>query len=344
MEKPDFWKTELNEQDTILNSVKRGNARIIARSAGNRNIYVVEYGEKQDFGRTANYSSACGAGNAKYYADKTGKKPVIFLIGAVHGAELEGTCALLNLINMIETGKDFRGNKNTFLSDCIDHCRLLIVPIANPDGRSRGIPALMHGLSYEEFRHYSQGRWKDGSLCEWPDCKTIHPIKDHVSFLGAYYNDDGINLMHDNFFGKMANETKALFDIAEAEAPDFTAHFHGGGNSLNVILDTAYVPLFIKEKIHVLGSRIKTEAGKHNILTDETKILQDDHFPPRSFNLVSAMHHFCGTVSFCYESNQGINNHKTGETIFSPEEILELHYILFEQTIKYALEQICLSA
>lgn len=30
------------------------------------------------------------------------------LIGAVHGQELEGTAALLNLISLLETGKDLR--------------------------------------------------------------------------------------------------------------------------------------------------------------------------------------------------------------------------------------------
>ncbi|MDR0473725.1 MAG: hypothetical protein LBH43_08675 [Treponema sp.] len=66
---------------------------------------LVEYGEKQDFDRTANYSSSCGAGSAKYYADKTGKKPVIFIVGAIHATELEGTSVLLNLIQIIEAGK-----------------------------------------------------------------------------------------------------------------------------------------------------------------------------------------------------------------------------------------------
>ena len=340
MDKPHFWKTTLAEQQEILGAVKKGKTKTIAKSAGSRDLFLVEYSEKQDFGGTANYSSACGAGSPKYYADKTGKKPVIFLIGAIHAAELEGTSALLNLINMIETGTDFRGYKAPFLSDCANRCRLLIVPIANPDGRARGIPDMVRGLSYEDFRHYGQGRWKDGSLCEWPQCKTVHPIKEHVSFLGSYYNDDGINMMHDYFFGNMANETKALFDTSETEAPDFTILLHGGDNTVNVILDTAYAPLFIKEQIRDLSLRIKAEADTQNLPYRETKIQADDSFPPRSFNLASALHHACGTVSLVYESNQGIDcEKKEGETILSYDEILTQHYILFEQTIRYAIER-----
>ena len=333
-DKPHFWKSTLEEQSEILNMVKRGNVQSAAKSPGNRDVYLVEYGEKQDFNRTANYNSSCGAGSTRYYADKAGKKPVIFFIGAVHGGELEGTSALLNLIKMIETGVDFRGYTNQFLTECINQCNLLIIPLANPDGRSRGTPALMCGASYEELRHFTQGRWKDGTLCGWPACKAVHPIKDSVSYLGSYYNDDGINMMHDNFFGDPAAETKAIFEIADAQAPDFTVLLHGGANTKNTILDTAYVPLFVKEKILTLSVRIKTEADKLNMPFTEMKMQQDDCFPPRSFNLASALHHICGTCSFVYESNQGINM----EPMLSPEEILTHHYILFEQTIKYAKE------
>ena len=320
-----------------MNSVKKGKARVIAKSAGNRDIYLAEYGEKQDFHRTANYNSACGAGSTKYYADKTGTKPVIFFAGALHGAELEGTSALLNLVNLIETGEDFRGYENPFFTDCINNCRLLIMPIANPDGRARGIPDTMMGLSYEDHRHYNQGRWKDGTLCEWPQCKTVHPIKDHVSFLGSYYNDDGINMMHDNFFGKMAEETKALISIAETEAPDFTILLHGGSNTANVLLNTAYIPLYAKERIRNLSLRIKAETDKINLPYDTQEIQYDNSFPPKSFNLTSALHHACGTVSIVYECNQGII-HKDNEIRLTFDEMFAQHYILFEQTIRYALE------
>ena len=341
MEKPDYWKTSLDEQNEILNSVKKGVVRSVCKSAGNRDVLMVEYGEKQDFGRTANYNSSCGAGSTKYFADKAGKKPVIFIVGAVHAGELEGTTAVFNLIKLIETGEDFRGNKNPYLSDCINHCRLLIIPLANPDGRARMKPDTMYGMSYEDFRHYGQGRWKDGSLCEYPKCKTIHPIKDQVSFLGSYFNDDGINMMHDNFFSSPARETKALFDIADAEAPDFTLLLHGGGNTRNCILHTAYAPLFVKQRNRCLGLRIKEEAIKHNLEFLEPKIQNDDSYPPSSFNLASALHHVSGTCSIVYESNQGLNygrELKEWETVLSFEEILTHHYILFEQTIKYALE------
>ena len=344
MGRPEFWKTRLDEVEAVMKTVRKGKAQVVAKSAGGRDVYLVEYGEKQDFRRTANYSSALGAGSPKYYADRTGKKPVIFLIGAEHGDELEGTVAILNLIQMIETGKDFRGGSNEYLAGCIKDCRLLMIPIANPDGRSHMPIDTLHGVKYEEFRHYGQGRWKDGTLCMYPQCKTVHPIKDHVSFLGAYFNDDGVNLVHDDFFGKKANETSAILDTADRESPDFSIHLHGGGNVINEIDHSDYAPLYIKERIQGLKLRVQAETEKLGLATLVNKIREDNFYPPRTFNIMSALHFVCGTASILYESNEGLDY--TGlreldpawETIFSYDEILTLHYILFEQTIRLASE------
>jgi hypothetical protein len=40
-----------------------------------------------------------------------------------------------------------------------------------------------------ELRFWGQGTWKDGTLCGWPDCKSIHPIANHSNHLGGYYNE-----------------------------------------------------------------------------------------------------------------------------------------------------------
>ena len=119
----------------------------------------------------------------------------------------------------------------------------MIIPVYNVDGRSRCEPDSMIGDPQDTLRYYGQGTWKDGSLCGWPECKMIHPIKDAADFLGAYYNDDGVNLMHDNFFMSMAPETKALLALADAESPECVIGLHGGSNSLNVLLQPAHVPV-----------------------------------------------------------------------------------------------------
>jgi hypothetical protein len=101
----------------------------------------------------------------------------------------------------------------------------------NPDGRARLPIDTLIDVSYEQLVYYMQGTWKDGTFCKRPDCKAVYPIKDDSDFLGSYFNDDGVNLMHDNFFAPMARETSALLGLADAEAPDFTVLLHGGSTT-----------------------------------------------------------------------------------------------------------------
>ena len=90
--------------------------------------------------------------------------------------------------------------------------RLLLVPLANPDGRARtGIPSLV-GLTVDDLTYYGQGMWKDGKLIEWAGSKRFLPLPlDKVRFSGGYPNDDGVNFMHDvSPAGHRARETTAL--------------------------------------------------------------------------------------------------------------------------------------
>jgi len=340
--RPDYWKTRLEEVDEVMKTVRKGTVKVVAKSAGGRDVYLVEYGEKQDFNRTANYSSSMGAGNKKHYANKTGKKPVVMLIAAEHGDELEGTVAILNMIQMIETGKDFKNETVPFLRDCIDGCRLLLMPLANPDGRSHMHIDTFNRVPHEEFLHYAQGRWHDGTLCGYPMCKQIHPIKDHVSFLGGYFNDDGVNLVHDDFFGKMAAETQAIFDVAIDEAPDLTIHIHGA-SCKNELDCASYSPRFVNELVQELKVRITEEADKFNLPTLCNAMKEENFNPPRTFNIMSALHHACGTVSMVYECNQGVllpegSELQEWQAMLTCDEILAELYILFEQTIRFAHE------
>src|SRR5262245_50790393 len=135
---PAFWKSRLPDVDAAVAEVKRGRARVLAKSAGGRNIHLVAYGEKQEPNSSANYNSACGGNDPGSYAHKDGRqKPVIFLLGPVHGQEIEGVAGLVNLIRVAETGRDWRDREWKRLAENLSQCRVLIVPSGNPDGRAR---------------------------------------------------------------------------------------------------------------------------------------------------------------------------------------------------------------
>lgn len=335
----DFWKSKLADIDECLSGVAKGNVRLLVKSAGGRDIRVVEYGDKEDFGRKANYGSACGAGNPEHYARKSSdSKPVLLLVGGIHGGELEGIVAMTNLIQVIETGKDYRGRRYDYLYENARRFRLLLIPCMNPDGRARLPIDSLIDVPYEKFVYYMQGSWKDGTLCKWPDCKAVHPIKEASGFLGSYFNDDGVNIMHDNFFAPMARETSALLGLADQEAVDFAINLHGGADTPIHFVKVHYVPQFIMQKQQTFNIGLGQAYAKLGLPFSEVNQVVEDQgsYPYPSMNMTTAIHHACGGVSMTFESNMGIDGPGTKLT---PDEILDSHLVLFEQLFRFYLEE-----
>lgn len=341
MEKvPVYWKTTLQDVEETLKLVKTGTVTLAAKSAGGRPIWMVEYGKSNLPKGTANLSSAMGAADYSCYADKSGGDyvPTIFFVGCVHGGEFEGTSALLNLIKLLETGTDYAGNSNEELVRLSRMAHLLIIPIGNPDGRSRVPFDSMVGKTLYDLRYYGQGTWKDGALCGWPGCKKVHPIKDYVDHLGAYFNDDGINMMHEDFFGGASSETRLVLDICKREAPDFSILLHGGDNCVNHMISPYYASLNTKREVQEVALATEKACRQAQVRYAVRPIgtRENDAVPP-SFNLPSAMHHCCGTPAVTYESNQGLVDYK--EDIYSYEEIYKAHCIQFAEIVRYYLKK-----
>ena len=336
MKTPSYWKTDLKHIEKAFTDAKScSEKRVLCMSAGNRPVHMLAYGDKKARG-SANYSSALGARDKGCFAPE-GQKPCVILIGAVHGQETEGVAAITNLISLLENGVDLRGRRNDKLLGAVENIRLVIVPVANPDGRARVEPDCMVGRKFEELRYWGQGTWADGSPCNWPECKRVHPIKDAAGFLGGYYNDDGINLMHDNFFHPMARETQAILDLCADEAADFVLHLHGGGNIKGGMLPTDYVTAECSRAIDDLYLRCQSRGEKEGLEYFRAAIpsVPSGKNPP-SFNLVSATHHVCGAVAACYESNEGILDEPGMPTRLDHEQILRMQEILFEELFAMA--------
>ncbi|MBM7564294.1 M14 family zinc carboxypeptidase [Paenibacillus sacheonensis] len=332
-----FWKSNLSDIEQSMAEIVRGRSCVLASSAGGREIYVAEYGEKEDFGRTANYNSACGAGSTAHYAHKgEGAKPVLLLVGGVHGGELEGIAAVLNLIRLLETGADYRGKRHDYVHENADRFRLLLIPCLNPDGRARLPVDTLIGTLSEQFVYWMQGSWKDGSLCTWTACKSVHPIKDAADFLGSYFNDDGVNFMHDNFFAPMAVETAALLALADREAVDFHVSLHGGANEPIHFPAIAYLPAAVRRKQQSFNERMAEACGERGLpFTAVDQWTEREGGSPPSFNLTSAVHHACGGMSMTFESNMGLD--APGARL-SAEEILDSHFLLFEEMFRFMLK------
>ncbi len=90
-------------------------------------------------------------------------------------------------------------------------------------------------------------------------------MKGDVGILGAYFNDDGINMMHDDFFSPMAAETEAILKIDRTEAPDLTVSLHSHANFPR-ILQTNYVPWFMKKNILDLMRKVNKRYEKEGLV------------------------------------------------------------------------------
>ncbi len=335
---PDFYKSRLSDIEVAVDGLRIGKSEVVATSPGGLPVYAVYYGEKEDFQSQANYNSAVGARNPAWYAKKDSTtKPVVYFVGPVHGQEGEGIAGLVNLIHIAETGKDYRGREWPELQEYFSRCRVIIIPCGNPDGRKRSPYDSFVDLPVETMTKYGQGTKKDGTLWRWPHVKSLHPLKGDGGILGAYFNDDGVNIMHDEFFFPMAEETKAIMKIARDEAPDIAVSLHSC-SCRPFIIQNAHVPLFIRERLVDLSGRLNQryiDLKLPHMPEDWTLSLGDEEEnppPQKSFNLSSALHHVSGATAFTFESPHG-----TEESPATYDEIVDVQLILYEEMFKYIL-------
>ena len=339
---PIYWHGSVELVNEGVKKVKRGKVKELLPSAGGRPIYMIEYGKSNLPPRKANLSSALGGRDFNSYADKTGEDyvPTVYLAGCIHGGEFEGTVAIMNLISLLETGVDLAGNRNDALLSAAAKVHLVLTPMCNPDGRSHIPFDNFVGHTFYDLRYYNQGIWKNGELCGWPDCKLVHPIKDHVAYLGGYFNDDGVNMMHDNFFGHNSNETQNVLDICSEYAPDVAVLCHGGSNCPPCFTTLEYASGEAKRAMIELAGRIRDKYEKVGLIGFENRgsgldsRKGEDAETPASFNLISAMHHCCGAPCITFESNQGLCDH--GNIILNNDEIYLSHLLMMEALCEWA--------
>jgi len=339
---PAFWKSRLEDTEQEIRQVRLGEVKQVATSPGGLPVYAVFYGEKDDLRSQANYNSALGALNPAYYAQKTeSTKPVVFFLGPVHGQEVELIVGVVNLIHILDTGQDHRGKQWPELKARAERCRVIAVPCANPDGRWRVPYDSFLGLPWAIVPKYGQGTHKDGTLWGWPGCKARHPMRGDVGILGGYYNDDGINPMHDDFFGRMAQETDAIVDIARTEAPDIAVSLHAC-DQLPFLIQTQSVPAHIKHRIADISRRVKERLESEGLPAERALPYPEPEAPTKlpmpGFNLNDAVHYVSGATAFTFETFHGTLTEKYPEAIVTHDDLLDILLCLFDELLLYALE------
>ncbi|HEY1763758.1 MAG TPA: hypothetical protein VGF85_02465 [Opitutaceae bacterium] len=308
---PDFWVSTVGGvADFLKEQVHRGTVTTLGQSAGGRPIRAVFYGRARSGRGTTTFSGGLGSKDlGAYYGPDFGKK-VYMAMGSVHGGEFEGIVGLVNLISVMETGKDLRGRPWPGITEAAGRIdRVIVIPIVNMDGRAR-VPLRMEAFRGTEGRiaqFFNTGAWSDGSLIGYPAVKTHIPLDfSRTMFPGGYPNDNGVNLMHDDFLGACQPETRALLELTARERPDLILNLHTGAADDNYftrmlmpVMEEALRPAFkgLYRAVHTALALDGMQDSK------DPAVEADPAFAfSEQYNLNTALDLNCGALSVTVES------------------------------------------
>jgi len=336
---PEFWVGDVAGLSARWEKLEHGEVTCIAESPGGRPLHLIAYGKREEVRHRANFNSAIGGRDPSAYMDKKArKKPVVYFVGPVHGHEVEGLTGLVNLIEVMETGRDLRGRDQRELRELGRQCRLLVVPAGNPDGIARFEPRACRGMPLDQFQFWGMGTWSDDTIAVWPNSKRQHPrVGKEIGWMGCYFDDAGINPMHDEFFAPMGHEAPAILRVAMEEGPDLAVSLHSHGSKA-VVLRPAYLPMETQAEVGELAKQFNALMEKRDLPHGglfEPKPESGD--PPAPFNLTSALYHVSGATAFTFECPHGIADEKMCQVTF--DEILDIQLCLYEAMMRYAIEQ-----
>ncbi len=336
---PPFWIGDVGGLAERFARLKSADVSVIARSPGGRPMHLVRFGPADDPPSRANFNSAMGAGDPSAYRDKAARKePVILFVGPVHGHEVEGLTGLVNLIEILETGRDLRGRDQAALQRLAKQCRLWIIPEGNPDGTARFAPRALEGMSGDDLRFWGQGTWNDHTFCGWPESKRQHPMAGaNVGFLGCYFNDRGVNPMHDEFFDPMGPEAPAILKVARQAAPDLAVSLHSH-ESNPALLRPTYLPLETQEAVRELAQACYDLLAKRGLPRAQPFTpAPEGGRRPAAFNLASALYHVSGARSFTFECPHGLAEKSSCRV--NLEQILDIQLTLYEAMMRFELNK-----
>ena len=342
---PSFWiNTTDGVAEFLSRNVKKGTVEVIGTSASGRPIHAVFYGKARQGKGTTNFSGALGFRDVKAYRGPSHEMTVYWGMSAVHGFELEGITGTVNLISVLETGKDLRGKawpEITELAAKID--RLILIPIVNPDGRAR-VPLRM--VLYRDdstvIEYLNTGGNPDGTITGWPQIKEFIPFDfSRPVFPGGYPNDAGVNIQHDDFFAKKQPETQALFDLAAKERPDLILNMHTGAVYMNMhrpFCEPVLSPVFdsLYKYVHKRLTIENLQAAKDIEAIDPSKALGASG----GYNIDTALNLHCGALSVTVESPSHAFSRSTSSGLIehTPEMLLDAQLFCHQEAIRFLAE------
>lgn len=338
-----FWVAQPETCAAFLDGLKQGKQRLIGRSVAGRDIIAIEYGQREPLETTTNNLHSAIASKVvppdptdiyppAFYGSKRRRQPVVIFQGGIHGGELTGTVASLNLCNIIETGADLRGKAWPRIAELASRMRICVIPWLNPDATSRWQLWNPVKASRDLISRFSMGVMKDGTAYTHPAAKEVQPIPpDSTAFMGAYYNDNGINLQYDLMNVQRQPETLAWMQYYLDERPDGVVIWHCNSGSM-MGPPEYYLPTGIQLEATRLAGAVRS------------RLLHADYQQPigrMSWQLpgmgkpyleqMSGTYHVCGATPVMCELPSG-----GAEYPFTLDDLLDIGLIAIEETLLYA--------
>lgn len=344
-QRPDFWKVRVDEIiDICSNAKKCARKEIICRTPLGYPVYALFYGEGfDDAPPQTNWSAGAGSTTYRnYMGNPPPTRQTFLLLTGVHGAEPESLAGTMNIIQTLETGKDFRGRAHPELMDLIAKYRFIVVPCLNMDGRAIS-PDHLRGVKWSTFRAVSQGVWKDGSLIGWRGSKSWFPLPlDRVSYPGGYPNADGYNIMHDACPGDIrTEEARSLLKLVSRWRVDAVLNGHSYESAPSIIRHSSIDAPQNKIRNGRIAARINAAINAAGL--NNRKISLDTEGTPR-INLNTMIALASGALTLTLESSVSYDRpDKEGRPAptrkYSFEELMEPLFISVGEYLKDGLEK-----
>jgi hypothetical protein len=206
---PAWWVTGPEDVRAFCKAVTRGRTRKAGLSGGGKRIEAVVFAARRP-------------------------KATLVIFGGTHGNEPEGTAACVNLMNILDKGRDLLGRKWRDIEAVAARLSFIIFPIYNVDAAARSPVRTFTEMRFSQVKRLAYGQWKNGRTCSrkfmfrnWSTRSDKDRVLERLRFLGLRYNDAGRLVCRPvSLEETMAVETESACGFLRGQTADCLVDIH----------------------------------------------------------------------------------------------------------------------
>lgn len=263
----------------------------------------------------------------------------LMVIGGTHGHEPGTVASAMNLIHIMETGKDLADKSHDHLLDLMQKIHLFVVPCLNPDGRTV-CPDTFYALSTDTVKIYSSGLQKDGSLIPY-DSGSEEPLyyfdPANAILMGGQFNGAGYAMNRRRSCDESdAVEVQAVFEFVRDRELDAIMDLHACANNFAIQARSHEAPYWtVMREWQRRAEKLFREKGrKLNRLNADG----DPPEPPKFHYNSSLFHRHAQLMFFAYEGRQGYLGNKAWMPLPTEWEIIDDYLSAIEVFMELGVE------